>query len=290
MNANLLDWNDLAWLADVARSGSLLAAARGGGVAVSTLSRRMTALEEKLGVTLLERGPRGVLLTPSALALSTLGGELRTRIEGALRALPRPGEPLRGTVRISAGDGFAELLSEICAGLSRSHSELRFELELQEKPVDLARRAADIALRTVHRQEASLRYQKIGELSYGVFAAPQLLARLDPIRSVRDLKRVPVVSLAAPLDRLPAQRWLNERATVVATVSTFQGQLGAVRAGLGAAALPELGASGLERLPSARDLPSLPVWLVTRAGTRREPHVHAVARALAQQLTERLGA
>src|SRR6185437_1315225 len=141
MNAKLaLDWSDLGLLHDVARAGSLLAAARARGLSVSTLSRRMAALEETLGRRLFERGARGVVMTPAGRELSEVARSFEERLSGLVRALPASSEQLEGTIRVSVGDGFAPWVSEVVARFRRAHPRVRFELALEERVVDVARR------------------------------------------------------------------------------------------------------------------------------------------------------
>ena len=107
MNAQPLDWSELQLLVAVQRAGSMLRAARRLGLAASTVSRRLAALEQTAGTLLLERGPEGVRLTPAGSALAACGAEVELGVSRALRDLPRPGAALAGTIRVSAGDGFA---------------------------------------------------------------------------------------------------------------------------------------------------------------------------------------
>src|SRR5947208_2535135 len=99
MNAQPLDWSDLQLLAAVREAGSMLRAGRRLGLAASTVSRRITALEEAVGAALLHRGTDGVRLTPAGGALADCGAEMQVGIARALRDLPRPGAALTGTIR-----------------------------------------------------------------------------------------------------------------------------------------------------------------------------------------------
>ena len=233
----------------------------------------MAALEDTLGRRLFERGARGVVMTPAGRELAEVARSFEARLSGLVRALPASSEQLEGTIRVSVGGGFAPWIGEVVARFHRVHPRVRFELALEERVVDLARREADVAIRTTHRRESSLVYRELGALAYGLFASPAYLARVGRPRRTRDLERLDAVLLAAPMDRLPAQRWAASRMPVVLRASTFGGQLAAVRAGVGLAPMPLETAEGLERVLPARALPGLPLWLVTRAASHREPHV-----------------
>jgi DNA-binding transcriptional LysR family regulator len=286
-----VDWSDLQLLVAVRGAGSMLRAARRLGLAASTVSRRMTALERAAGAVLIERGADGIRLTPAGEALAGCGAELETGLARALRELPRPGRALAGTIRVSAGDGFADTIIAAVRAVTAQHPAIRFELALEDRVVNLARREADVAIRTVHHGESSLVYRKVGVLTYGLFAEPRYLAGRSPPRRLAELARHDWVGLAPPLDRLPSQRWLQARMDrpPLLAASTFAALLSAARAGLGIAALPALSAQGLALaavLPGT-ELPALPVWLVVHRDARQQPHVAAFVDALRGQLATR---
>lgn len=289
MSRQPLDWSALQLLVAVHEAGSMLAAARRLGLAASTVGRRLSALERSLDVTLLDRGPQGIRLTPAGAALARCGVDVDLSIAQALRDLPRPGRGLTGTIRISAGDGFADVLVDAVRVMTRHHPEVRFELALEDRTVDLPRREADVALRTVNQQEGTLIYRKVGALRYGLFAHAEYLEEHAPIASEADLAGHSWVGLASPLDRLPANRWLAERAggAPVLAGSTFQAMHAAARAGLGLAALP-LSTAPLSRVLPECALPELPLWLVIHRDARDLPHVAAFVSVLREQLEARL--
>jgi DNA-binding transcriptional LysR family regulator len=279
-------WSDVQLLVAVRGAGSMLRAAAGLGVAASTVSRRIAALERAVGATLVERGPYGVRLTAAGDALARCGAEVELAIAHALRELPRPGRELTGTIRISAGDGFAEPIVAAVRAITARHPRVRFELALEDRPVDLARREADVAVRTMNHREATLVYRRIAALEYGVFAAAHHLAQRGAPRGLADLAGRTWVGFAPPLDRLPANRWLRARVGAPATLvaSTFAGVLAATRAGLGLAVLPVAASAGLAPVLPQADVPALPVWLVVHRDARALPHVAAFAAVLRGEL------
>jgi DNA-binding transcriptional LysR family regulator len=286
MVAHPIEWSDLQLLVAVRAAGSLLRAARRLGLAASTVSRRITALERAAGRTLLHRGPDGVRFTEAGSALAACGADLELGLARTLRNLPLEGAALTGTVRVSAGDGFADAIVAAVRAMSARHPGVRFELAVEDHVVNLARGEADVAVRTVHHRESSLVYRKVAALEYGLFAAARYLAERGTPRRPADLARHVFVGLAPPLDRLPAQRWLHAqigRAPVLAT-STFTALLAAARAGLGMAALPAASSAGLVSVLPGTELPTLPVWLVVARDVRRQPHVAAFVEALRTEL------
>jgi len=280
-------WSDLQLLVAVRGAGSMLRAARRLELAASTVSRRMTALERAAGAALIERGTDGVRLTPAGEALAGCGAELALQLGRALRDLPRPGSALSGTVRVSAGDGFADAIIAAVRAVTARHPAVRFELALEDRVVNLVRREAEVAIRTVHHGETSLVYRKVGVLDYGLFADPRYLAGQSPPRRLADLARHQWVGFAPPLDRLPSHRWLQARMgrPPLLSASSFAALRAAVRAGLGIAALPALSAEGLAAVMPGTQLPALPVWLVVHRDARKQPHIAAFVEALLAAMT-----
>ena len=106
-------------------------------------------------------------------------------------------------------------------------------------------------------------------------------------RRPKDLAAHVWVGLAAPLDRLPAQRWLHAQAArpPVLSTSTFASLLAAVRAGLGLGALPAVTAGGLVPVLPQTELPALPGWVVVPRDARKQPHIAAFVEILRAELT-----
>lgn len=286
MNAQPVDWSDLQLLVAVRDARSMLRAARRLGLAASTISRRMSALEGAVGAPLIERGPGGVHLTAAGQALADCGAELELGVARALRDLPRPGASLTGTIRISAGDGFADAIVAATRAMAMRHAGVRFELVLEDKVVNLTRREADVAIRTVHHRESSLVYRKVGTLAYGLFAHARYLAERGAPRRLADLAKHTWLGFQAPLDRLPGQRWLHRqigRPPLLST-TTFAALLAATQAGLGLAALPLVSAATLVAVLPETELPALPVWLVVDREARKQPHVAAFIELLRAEL------
>src|SRR5262249_50318324 len=105
-------WDDLRLLLAVGRRGSFLGAGRAVGLATSTLSRRLTALEQSVGAVLVERRADGARLTDAGRRLAAAAEDVELALGARLRELPATGGRLSGSIRVTAGDGFAELLGE----------------------------------------------------------------------------------------------------------------------------------------------------------------------------------
>ncbi|TJW42980.1 MAG: LysR family transcriptional regulator, partial [Mesorhizobium sp.] len=137
------DWNDLRYFLAAARAGTLSGAARALGVRHTTISRRLTALEGALGVSLVVRRPHGIEITPLGRKLLPLGDDLERAMQ-ALTALVRSG---KNRVRLALPSGFSSLFGQSMAAFHKTHANINLELTSGSRPVDLQRGEADLAVR-----------------------------------------------------------------------------------------------------------------------------------------------
>ena len=143
-----MDLNALADFALVAANGGLGKASRASGRSKATLSRRITDLEEQLGVRLVERSARGLKLTEA-------GQMLMARTEGPMHevaeAMSAAREGLsvpRGRLRVASPVLFAQLaLGRICAGFCATYPDVSVDVVAEDRMVDLVEEQFDVAIR-----------------------------------------------------------------------------------------------------------------------------------------------
>jgi molybdate transport repressor ModE-like protein len=280
-------WDDLRLLAALHATGSLLAAGRELGLSTSTVSRRLTTLEEDLGRTLLERHRGGARLTEAGRFLALGAGDVSAAIAARLRALPGEGHDVEGVVRISAGDGFADLLLGAVETFRAAHPRVRFELGLESRVVNVATGEADLALRTLRTSESTLVYRRLGEMRWILAAAPSYLAAHAAPRRAAELSRHTFVGFAPPLDRLPAFTALVAAGArdVAVRLTTFSAYALAVQRGLGLGVVPRGASPDLVPVLPQLALPDSALWLAVHRDRRKLPHVAAFAKHLEQHVT-----
>jgi len=288
---NLRGIEDLDCLMAVHREGSFLAAAGVLGVATSTVGRRVAALEQRLGLQLVERRTDGACLTSEGRAAVELGGRLGAQLQAGLRDLRHQAEHWSGVVRLTAGEGFADPVAAAVQRFRRQHPRVTFELALDARVLNLGDREADLALRTVDRREPTLIYRPLGALRYGLWASTRYVRRAGMPLDADTLQGHDVVRYQAPLHGHPAERWLaGLGGTPSVTCNTHAAVVAAARAGAGVAALPDVSATGLVRVWPTVAGPRLPVYLVSDREAVRRPHVAAFALVLAEHVRGQLGA
>jgi DNA-binding transcriptional LysR family regulator len=280
----MLDANALDDLVAVARSGSLSAAAKRRGVAVSTIARRIDALEAHLRLRLIDRRADGVRLTPEGVRIAGLSEPLAEQIARVARAADglRAGT-LAMPVRVSATEFVvSDLLAPALPKLWAAGAAFPVHLQSQPDIVSLAARDADIAVRMSRPEGASLIARKLGELRMGWYAAPALLAGRDP--ATVDLSRERLLAYDDSYGRLPELDWMHAHgfaaALAMRTAST-RGLLTAARAGAGIALLPCLFGDrepGLVRVGAPPSLPVRTPWLIVHRDLRSLPNIRLVAR------------
>ncbi len=185
-----LDANDLILFAHIMEAGSFSKAAERTGLPKSTLSRRITALETKLGERLLTRSTRRLAITEFGERILDHAKRLLEETEAAsAMALHRQGTP-RGVLRVSMPPDFRELdLTPLLLQYAASYPEVRLELDLSPRRVDLLAERFDLAVRAASRlpDDGTLVARKLCEMTNGLYASPAYLKRYGIPASPPDL-------------------------------------------------------------------------------------------------------
>jgi DNA-binding transcriptional LysR family regulator len=182
------NWDELRTFVEVARDGSLSAAARRLGLTQPTVGRHIDALEAALGLTLFTRSPRGLTPTPAALALEPHVEAMAAAAAALARTASGEAAADRGAVRVTASEIVGgEVLPPIIAAFHAAHPGIAVELGLSNRTADLARRDADVAVRMVRPTQSGLVARRIGSSRIGLYAHRDYLARFGEPRSLTDL-------------------------------------------------------------------------------------------------------
>lgn len=279
----LPDATDLDALVALARYGSLSAAAKRRGVAVSTLSRRIDAAEVNLGLKLVSRYARGAQLTEAgqhvAAAAAPLSGQL-DRVAQLAAALAS-GAALR-PVRLSAtefivSDVLAPQLPALLGGPAPIAVELRSEADV----ISLAARDADIAVRMVRPTGASLVIRKQRPIALSLYTSRAYLGTRAP--GALDLAAEALLAYDDSYGALPETTWiaaagLSQR--VVLRSGSTRALLTAALAGAGIALLPDVIASRhteLVALPIGPRIAPRTPYITWHSDLQHDPNVRRVA-------------
>jgi len=174
-----MNWDDARIFLAVVRAGSLTGGAARLGINQSTASRRLSALEASLGARLVNRRAGGVRLTGA-------GEEFLLRAEAAAAAfteiesqLGGRDERLSGPLRLTCTDNFANrYLAPHLARFARLHPGIDLTLITRYEHLSLARREADVAIRTTTQPAGTLVGRRLARFALAVYGAPGLVAAL----------------------------------------------------------------------------------------------------------------
>lgn len=290
------DWNRARALLVTAEEGSYSAAARALGSTQPTVGRQVAALEEELGVTLVQRAGRGLTLTEAGLDLIE---HLRAMGDAARRvSLTATGrsQSLEGLVRITAGESeCAFLLPPVLARIRRLHPGIQLDLVATNEVRDLSRREADIALRNFRPRDPELTARKVREDPAWLYGTPEYLARIGPIESAADLARAEVLMIersevmAQHLRAMGAP--LGPEHFPIATPNHLV-QWALCKRGLGLCfMMAHVGDAepDVVRIPEVLPPMPVPVWLTTHRAVHTSRRLRAVFDLLAEGLQDAPG-
>lgn len=172
----------------IIESGSLAAAARRMDVSVSALSRLLAELESHLGARLVHRTTRRLALTETGRAFYERAVQLMADLAEAEEEVARATVAPRGTLRLTSSAAFATgYLASAIADFRLRHRELRFEVELSERAVDLVEEGLDLAIRIGPIGSQALIGRRIADARLVCCAAPAYLERHPAPKTPADL-------------------------------------------------------------------------------------------------------
>lgn len=264
----LLDVEALAAFVAVARERSFTRAATALSTPKSTLSKRIGALEARLGLTLLQRSTRAVHLTDAGRVLLERAGRLLADLEDTERAVvDRDGAP-RGLVRLTAPALVTErLLGPVLLDLLERWPALSLNVVATDRVVDLIEEGFDVAVRTGSPSDSSLIARRLRPWNNVLCASPGYVERRGAPRAPDDLREHACIVFKPPTIDIEWSLRSGRRSASVPvrgryTVSTQELALDAARAGLGIANLAEFLVEEDVRRGALVSL--LPGWTVPR--------------------------
>jgi DNA-binding transcriptional LysR family regulator len=273
----------------VARTGSVGAAARQRHITSSAVSQQIRRLEAHFGIKLLERAGRGVRLTATGEAALPVVRELWSGAESAFAQLAELGGRPATTLRVAASDYLGKgLLAPVLRDLLDEDPPVRFEIVTTHSRAGVRLVVAgdvDLAVVTGQEPPRGLEDRHLFDQPF-VWVGPRRAGERAPL--TERLRREPVLRLAAESrGRAVLEQYLaDERVRPVSTIDvpSVSLLLSYVSGGLGIGLVPALALAEApkERVISApARVPALPVTLVWRAATRRQPALARLADLLA---------
>lgn len=158
---------------EIARAGSISAAARQNNIAKSALSRRLQELEARLGVELVRRTTRKLFLTDAGERFLARTTSILAAIQEAESEASEARTELAGPLRIAAPLSFGlKHLQPVISDFMRAHPKVDFDLDFSDRRIDLLEEGFDLAVRIGVLADSSLVARKLCRIDQVVAAAP----------------------------------------------------------------------------------------------------------------------
>ncbi len=264
---------ELANFVAIIETGSLVGASRRLRRSPPSVTRALSALEDRIGSRLVERTTRRLAPTEAGSALAERARALLADYDGMLAGASQA--PVRGVLRITAPVQFGRRhVAPIVSAFLNAHPEVRVELSLSDRNLDLIDEGLDLAVRIGPLADSSLVARHVGSVRRVVVASPAYLGRRGVPLKPADLAAHDTIF---GMPRTPAREWRfgpSSRGAVVRLsprllVDDVEAQLQAAKAGRGIArplsyqVTDELADGSLIRLLREYEPEPLPVHLVT---------------------------
>lgn len=239
-----MDWDKLRIFHAVADAGSLTHAGDTLHLSQSAVSRQIRALEESLNTILFHRHARGLILTEQGELLFDATSAMARRLDTAEARIRDSEEEVFGELRVTTTTGFGSLwLAPRLPKLYESYPDLKIDLMLEERVLDLPMREADVAIRMKEPSQADLIRRKLMSVHMRLYATQDYLDARGTPTKVEELRDHRLICQSTNVTQVRAGADLvNELLTYdipsTLTVNNYFGVLQAVRAGLGIGVLP----------------------------------------------------
>ncbi len=239
-----MDWDKLRIFHAVADAGSLTHAGDKLHLSQSAVSRQIRALEESLNATLFHRHARGLILTEQGELLFDATSAMMKRLDAAAARIRDSEEEVFGELRVTTTFGFGTLwLAPRLPKLFETYPDLKVDLMLEERVLDLPMREADVAIRMKEPSQADLIRRRLMSVEMKLYATkgylettgcPQTFEDISDHRLICQNPSSAQVSAGARL----VQELMTHNPRSLLTVNNYFGVLQAVLHDLGIGVLP----------------------------------------------------
>ena len=240
-----MDWDKLRIFHAVADAGSLTHAGETLHLSQSAVSRQIRALEESLNATLFHRHARGLILTEQGELLFDATNAMNRRLDTAEARIRDSKEEAFGELRVTTTTGFGSLwLAPRLAALYAKYPDLKIDLMLEERVLDLPMREADVAIRMKEPSQADLIRRRLMSVRMRLYASPAYLAEHGTPERMADIAEHRLICQNTTSFQVAAgaslvQELLTYDVQSLLTVNNYYGVLQGVLTNLGIGVLPD---------------------------------------------------
>jgi DNA-binding transcriptional LysR family regulator len=240
-----MDWDKLRIFHAVADAGSLTHAGDKLNLSQSAVSRQIRALEESLNSTLFHRHARGLILTEQGELLFDATSAMSKRLDAAAARIRDSKEEVFGELRVTTTFGFGTLwLAPRLPHLYEKYPDLKVDLMLEERVLDLPMREADVAIRMKEPSQADLIRKRLMTVQMQLYASRRYIesngmpTELSDISSHRLICQNPSAAQVGA-SALLVQNLMTYNPSSLLTVNNYFGVLQGVLHNLGIGVLPD---------------------------------------------------
>ncbi|PCD77920.1 LysR family transcriptional regulator [Pseudothioclava arenosa] len=288
-----MDWDKLRIFHAVADAGSLTHAGESLHLSQSAVSRQIRALEEALGTTLFHRHARGLILTEQGELLFDATSAMAKKLDSAAARIRDSEEEVYGHLRVTTTVGFGTLwLAPRLTKLYERYPDLKIDLMLEERVLDLPMREADVAIRMKEPAQADLVRKRLLNIRMRFYATPSYLERMGRPNSLEELRghrlicQSPDTAQVSEGARLVQQAMAHDLPSTL-TVNNYFGVLQGVLNHLGIGILPDyltVDHPGIERVLPEIESGEVPVFLAYPEELRSSRRVTAFRDFIQEQI------
>lgn len=183
-----MDWDKLRIFHAVADIGSLTHAGEHLYLSQSAVSRQIRSLEETLNVTLFHRHARGLILTEQGELLFNATKDMSSKLDKAEARIRDSKDEVFGELRVTTTTGFGTLwLAPRIGRLYDMYPELKIDLLLEERVLDLPMREADVAIRMKEPSQADLVRRRLMTVNMQLYASQTYLDTFGAPKNFEDI-------------------------------------------------------------------------------------------------------
>lgn len=271
-----VNWDDLRVLLAIVRAPTLTEAAKSLGVTQTTVTRRLAALEDRLGLRLVSRTSQGVVVTDVGRTVAAAASDMEERVSGLQRTLLSRDDAMEGRLRVTTIDMVAHYDAALFASFRELHPSVELQVSASVDSHDLARDEADVAIRWTNNPSEALVGRRIGPAAYALYGAPDLVERIGVDAP---LSAYPWVAWMRSFDTMLTASWMRERVPQDHVVGRYNCALAlhaAIRAGIGIGFMPcQYAGDALVCLRPTEPGLDYDVWLLVHPEARAAARVRA---------------
>ena len=277
----IYDWNDLKYFLAVYQNGSFAEAARALKVDETTVSRRLSSLENSFGVKLLKKNKSGYLPTvdgekvlATILPIYDSLSNLQNKIQGNNKTLV-------GKVTVTMPDTIAShIIIPQLGEFYMKYPDIQIEIITSAQSLNIQKRDADVAIRMFKPSQGTLYAKNIGKLKFSAFVNSKYLQKFKYNKfNLEEMDLIDYPNSEATKEEIKILNNLRSKCKVRLQVKNRYSIVAAIKNGLGIGYLPEFISDGDNELIQVADLSRIEIdtWLVVHSDLKKNSKVRAVA-------------